>query len=201
MKKLILLISVILLLNSCKENKNKSASIFTETNENAKDSINSNEEIFALHENETSIENATSKDAAKEWLESLFKCKNGNKFCLYLDTEEKATTKRFYQFMVDSEEIYGAIFLSEQEIVKAKKVYQQKYTGIYPLRKDMEPWLFGRAQDDMLNIKNVKIEKISDLKYRVFIDYGESYQTLNQVTLVKDKNSYLIDYCETEFMD
>ena len=103
--------------------------------------------------------------------------------------------------MIDSEQIYGATSLSEQEMPLAKKKYEQKWSKIYPLRKDMEPWLFGRGQDDMENIKNVKIEKTADLKYRVFVDYDDSYQTLNEVTLIKNKNSYLIDYCATEFLD
>ena len=201
MKKLILFISAFLVLQSCNQNKETTTSKNTETKEASALSNNESEEIFALHENEKSAEGIVSKDPAKEWLEGLFKCRNGNKFCFYLETEEKATTKRFYQFMIDSEQIYGATNLSEEEMPAAKKKYKEKWSKIYTLRKDMEPWLFGRAQDDMENIKEVKIEKIADLKYRVFVDYDDSYQTLNEVTLVKNNNSYLIDYCETEFLN
>ena len=201
MKKLSFLISAFLFLNSCNQNKDTTISQNTETVQYALDSLQGNDEVFALHQNEIATENNSSIDLAKEWLESLFKCKNGNRFCFYMETEEHSTTKRFYQFMIDSEQIYGATNLSEEEMPAAKKKYKEKWAKIYTLRKDMEPWLFGRAQDDMENIKNVKIEKIADLKYRVFVDYGDSYQTLNEVTLVKNNNSYLIDYCETEFME
>ena len=201
MKKLIVLLSVNLILSSCNQNKETTVSQSFEQNKNTPDSLQVNEEAFALQENETSMENLASIDSAKEWLEGLFKCTNGNKFCFYMETEERATTKRFYQFMVDSEEIYGASALSEEEMPIAKKKYKEKWAKFYKLRKDMEPWLFGRAQDDMENIKNVTIEKIADLKYRVFVDYGESYQTSNEVTLIKNKSSYLIDYCDTEYLD
>ena len=201
MKKLIVLFLVNLTLNSCNQNQETTVSKSVEQNEKGADSLQVNEEALALQENETTMDDFASIDPAKEWLEGLFKCSNGNKFCFYIETEERATTKRFYQFMVDSEEIYGASALAEEEMPLAKKKYKEKWTKIYKLRKDMEPWLFGRAQDDMENIKNVTIEKIADLKYRVFVDYGESYQTLNEVTLIKNKNSFLIDYCDTEYLD
>ena len=201
MEKLIILFSVNLILSSCNQNKETTVSQSIEHQEGAVDSLQENEDVFALHENETTVKDPVSIDPAKKWLEDLFKCTNGNKFCFYMETEERATTKRFYQFMVDSEEIYGASALSEDEMPLAKKKYKEKWAEIYNLRKDMEPWLFGRAQDDMENIKDVTIKKIADLKYRVFVDYGESYQTLNEVTLIKNKNSYLIDYCDTEYLD
>lgn len=201
MKKLLIFIFAILYLQSCTQNKDTGISQITEIQESSAISTGEDDEVFALHENENVTEKSTVQDPAKEWLENLFKCTNGNKFCFYLETEEKATTKRFYEFMIDSEEIYGATNLSEQEMPLAKKKYQEKWAKIYTLRKDMEPWLFGRAQDDMEHIKNVKIEKIADLKYRVFADFDDSYRTLNEVTLVKNKNSYLIDYCKTEFLE
>lgn len=201
MKKAILIISAFLFLNSCNQSKETSISQINESKVNSTDSLLNSEEISVIHNNEIKPENISSTDPAKEWLENLFKCRNGNKFCFYLETEEKATTKRFYEFMIDSEQIYGATNLSEDEMPLAKKKYKENWSKIYPLRKGMEPWLFGRGQDDMENIKNVKIEKIADLKYRVFVDYDDSYQTLNEVTLVKNNNSYLIDYCTTEFLN
>ena len=201
MKKLLILISAILCLQSCTQNKETDVSQKTEIHESSAISTDKDDEVFGLHENGNVTEKSTAQDPAKKWLESLFKCNNGNKFCFYLETEEKATTKRFYEFMIDSEEIYGATNLSEQEMPLAKKKYQEKWSKIYTLRKDMEPWLFGRAQDDMEHIKNIKIEKIADLKYRVFVDFDDSYKTINEVTLVKNKNSYLIDYCKTEFLE
>lgn len=201
MKKLLMLISAILYLQSCTQNTETGISQITEIQESSAISTDKDDEVFALHENENVTEKSTKQDPAKEWLESLFKCTNGNKFCFYLETEEKATTKRFYEFMIDSEEIYGATNLSEEEMPLAKKKYQEKWAKFYTLRKDMEPWLFGRAQDDMENIKNVEIEKIANLTYRVFVDFDDSYRTLNEVTLVKNKNSYLIDYSTTEFLN
>ena len=201
MKKLLMLISAILYLQSCTQNKETGISQKTEIHESSAISIGEDDEVFALHENENVTEKSTVQDPAKEWLESLFRCANGNKFCFYLETEEKATTKRFYEFMIDSEQIYGATNIAEEEMPLAKKKYQEKWSRIYTLRKDMEPWLFGRAQDDMEHIKNVKIEKIADLKYRIFVDFDDSYRTLNEVTLVKNKRSFLIDYCKTEFLD
>lgn len=201
MKKLLMLISAILCLQSCTQNKETGISQITEIQESSAISTDKDDEVFALHENENVTEKSTKQDPAKEWLESLFKCTNGNKFCFYLETEEKATTKRFYEFMIDSEEIYGATNLSEEEMPLARKKYQEKWSRIYTLRTNMEPWLFGRAQDDMENIKNVEIEKIANLTYRVFVDFDDSYRTLNEVTLVKNKNSYLIDYSTTEFLN
>lgn len=201
MKKLLMLISAILYLQSCTQNKEIGISQITDIHESSAISGSEYDEVFALHENENVPEKSKVQDPAKEWLESLFKCTNGNKFCFYLETEEKATTKRFYEFMIDSEQIYGATNIAQDEMPLAKKKYQEKWAKIYTLRKDMEPWLFGRAQDDMENIKNVEIEKIADLTYRVFVDFDDSYRTLNEVTLVKNKNSYLIDYCKTEFME
>ena len=83
------------------------------------------EDVFAVHENENSKEKSSVQDPAKEWLETLFKCANGNKFCFYLETEEKETTKRFYQFMIDSEKIFGANNLTEEDLPLAKKKYEQ----------------------------------------------------------------------------
>ena len=200
MKKLIILISAFLVLHSCTQSKETAIAENNKTN-GASDSIDESEAVFAQHENEINTKNIDRNDSAKLWLEGLFKCRNGNQFCFYIETEEQATTKRFYQFMIDSEQIYGATNLSEEEMPIAKKRYKEKWSSIYPLRKDMEPWLFGRAQDDMVNIKEVKIEEISPLKYRVFADYGDQYQTLNLVILVKNGPSYLIDYCETEFLN
>ena len=196
-----MLISAILYLQSCTQNKETGLSQKTDIQESSAISATEDDEVFALHENENGTEKSMAQDPTKEWLESLFKCTNGNKFCFYLETEEKATTKRVYEFMIDSEEIYGATNLSDEEMPLAKKKYHEKWAKIYTLRKDMEPWLFGRAQDDMEHIKNVKIEKIADLKYRVFVDFDDSYRTVNEVTLVKNKNSYLIEYCKTEFLD
>ena len=191
MKK-IFLFSLILLIFSCTKKKEHTIDMMPAA---ASDSIS-----ISLSSAELERSNSVEFDPAKEWLMEIFKCKNGNQFCFYMDKEEEVTTPRFYQFMIDSEQIFGATNLSEEEIPAAEKKYRQKYGEIYKVRTDMEPWLFGRAQDDMEDIKGLKIEKIADLMYRVFVDYGE-YKTLNEVTLVANNNSYLIDYCDTEYLD
>jgi hypothetical protein len=141
-------------------------------------------------------------DAAKTWIENIFKCKSeDHKYCFYLDNEEELCTKRFYDFMVDSEELYGASNLTEEELPAALTRYKQKWSNIYNLRKDEATWLFGRGQDDMENIQTIQINKVADLKYGVDVDYGEGIKTKNVITLVKEGDSYKIDYCETEFVE
>lgn len=140
-------------------------------------------------------------DNGEQWLKRLFKCKNGNKYCFYLATEEEVCTQRFYQFMTDSEELFGASNLSEDEYPNAVKKYKQKWAKIYPLRTETEPWLFGRGQDDMENIVDVKISKISDLNYLVIVDFGEDLKTKSKVTLVEKAKDFKIDYCETVFLN
>ena len=145
------------------------------------------------------LDSKKNEDSAKIWIENIFKTNNSNQLNFYLDKEEKLCTKRFFEFMVDSEEIFGVSNISEAEFPEAQKKYQEKWSAIYTLRKDFEPWLFGRGQDDSLNIKKIEVTKISNLKYQVFIDFGEN-QTESIVTLVKNENSFLIDYCETKFL-
>ena len=142
-------------------------------------------------------------DQAEEWLKNIFRCESGNGYCFYLDKEEQICTKRFYEFMTDSEEIYGASNLTENEYPKALKKYQQKWSSIYPLRNEHtgEAWLFGRGNDDTENIEKVEITKISDLKYSVYIDFGNDIRTRSEVTLVLENNEYKIDYCKTEFFE
>ncbi|MRX76563.1 hypothetical protein GJU39_10710 [Pedobacter petrophilus] len=140
-------------------------------------------------------------DDGEQWLKNLFKCKNGNKYCFYLATEDEVCTKRFYQFMIDSEELFGASNLTEEEYPNAVKKYKEKWEKIYPLRTETEPWLFGRGQDDMENIIDVKVSKISDLNYFVIVDFGEDMKTKSKVTLVKNQDDFKIDYSETVFLN
>lgn len=80
MKKLLMLISAILYLQSCTQNKETGISQKTEIQESSAISTGEDDEVFALHENENVTEKSTVQDPAKEWLENLFKCTNGNKF-------------------------------------------------------------------------------------------------------------------------
>lgn len=139
-------------------------------------------------------------DHGEQWLKSLFKCKNASKYCFYLATEEEVCTQRFYQFMIDSEELFGASNLSDEEYPNALNKYKQKWSKIYPLRKDTELWLFGRGQDDMENIVDVKISKTSDLNYLVIVDFGEDMKTKSKVTLIEKAKDFKINYCETVFL-
>lgn len=140
------------------------------------------------------------KDDAEKWLEDIFKCKNSNSLCYSIDKEEKICTKRFMDFLIDSNEIYGPTNLTDQEFTDAEIKYKKKWSKIYPLYTE-EMWLFGRGQDDIENIKKVEITKISPLKYTVFIDYDGDIKTTNEVTLISTKNGYKIDYCKTKFLD
>lgn len=179
MKKLLLLLVLTLALLSC-DNKTKKSQ---EKNES---------------------ENITQKtDKAEDWLKNIFKCENRNGYCFYLDREKQICTKRFYEFMLDSEELFGASNLTETEYPNALSKYQKKWSKIYPLRnkKSGSAWLFGRGQDDKENIQDVKISKISNLKYSVFVDYGEGLKTQNEVILIIENNEYKIDFCNTEFIE
>lgn len=141
----------------------------------------------------------TGKDKAKEWLESIFKCKDTTTFCYYLDKEDTICTKRYMEFLVDSNEIYGASNLTEKEVPEAERKYKEKWSKIYPLYSG-ETWLFGRGNDDSETIRDVKIDKMSHLKYQVYIDYGNGTRTQNEVTLVLENTGYKIDYCKTDYL-
>lgn len=152
---------------------------------------------------EKNLQEIENTDNAKEWLQNIFRCKSGKRYCFYLDKEEQICTKRFYEFMTDSEEIYGASNLTKNEYLNALKKYKQKWTSVYPVRDEHtgESFLFGRGNDDMENIENVEITKISELQYSVFVDFGNDIRTRSKVTLVLENNDYKIDYCETEFLN
>ena len=118
------------------------------------------------------------KDDAEKWLEDIFKCKNSNGFCYSIDKEEKICTKRFMNFLIDSNEIYGPTNFSDEELTDAEIKYKKKWSKIYPLYTE-EMWLFGRGQNDIENIRNVEISKVSPLKYTVFINYNGNIKTIN----------------------
>lgn len=141
------------------------------------------------------------EDKAKVWLEDIFKCKTSTEgFCYYLDKEDRICSKRFMDFLIDANEIYGPSNFTEQELIEAKDRYKKKWSNIYPLYSE-EIWLFGRGNDDNENIMDVKINKISELKYSVLIDYDGKIKTQNEVTLIFENNSYKIDYCKTKFIE
>ncbi|MGE8429950.1 MAG: hypothetical protein ACN6O7_18860 [Sphingobacterium sp.] len=138
---------------------------------------------------------------AETWLKAIFQCTDSasGKYCYYLDKEEALCTKRFQAFLKDANEIYGPSNLTDEELPKAEAAYKAKWRGIYPLYT-AETWLFGRGNDDALDIKDVKIDRITESKFIVFIDYGDDIRTKNEVQLVHEQGSYKIDYCKTTFL-
>ena len=138
---------------------------------------------------------------AETWLKGIFQCTSSasGKYCYYLDKEEALCTKRFWDFLKDANEIYGPSNLTDEELPKAEAAYKAKWKKIYPLYTE-ETWLFGRGNDDALDIKDVKIDKITESKFIVFIDYGDNIRTENEVQLVNEQGSYKIDYCKTTFL-
>lgn len=140
------------------------------------------------------------KDEANEWIVNVFRCRTSERYCYYLDKEDSICSKRFMNFLIEANEIYGASNLTKEERIEAKEKYIKKWSNIYPLYSE-EVWLFGRGKDDAENIQNVKIEKVSTMKYRVFNEYNEEIKTQNEVTLISENNDYKIDYCKTTFIE
>ncbi|TWI25489.1 hypothetical protein [Sphingobacterium siyangense] len=138
---------------------------------------------------------------AEAWLKGIFQCTGSasGKYCYYLDKEGALCTKRFQAFLKDANEIYGPSNLTDEELPKAEAAYKAKWGKIYPLYT-AETWLFGRGNDDALDIKDVKIDRVTESKFIVFIDYGNDIRTKNEVQLVNEQGSYKIDYCKTTFL-
>ena len=192
MKHKIYILIITTLFISCKDETSKKNIINTTIlgkNISENDSISLKNEILIVKKNIN----------GEDWLRKIFKCENSIKLCL--PNETLVCTKRFYDFMVDSEEIFGASNLTETEYPIAVKNYKKKWLPIYELRVDEEPFLFGRTGLDIDFLKEIKIEKISDLKYSVFVDFGESRKTSNVVTLIPFNDEFKIDYCKTKFLD
>ncbi len=164
---------------------------------------NNSSESNQILKNEEIKENILKNENAEEWLKNIFKCKNESRYCFYIEYEKQLCTQRFYDFMIDSEEIYGASNLTGDDYLNALKEYKKKWKSIYPLRNEIygQTWLFGRGNDDTEKIEKVEITKISDLKYSVFIDYGDNIKTQSEVLLVLENDKYKIDYCVTEFIE
>ena len=141
------------------------------------------------------------EDPAKEWLESLFRCRqiSATCYCYYIDQEDKICTDQFKAFLEDANAVYGASNLDEHEFLEAEAAYKRKWATIYPLYTQ-ETWLFGRGNDDAIAIKDVVVSKKSRNRYRIFIDYGADIKTLNEVNLIVINGSYKIDYCHTTFV-
>lgn len=139
-------------------------------------------------------------DDAEEWLKSIFKTKDSDKYFPDYNVEERLCTKRFYAFILDSGELYGPSNMTDEEYPIMEKKYKEKWSNIYPI-EEREMWLFGRGNGDIGELKKLAVSKLKDNVYRVFIDYGNNIKTENEVTVVKENVNFKIDYCKTKFLN
>lgn len=148
---------------------------------------------------ESSSSAVTPQETAEQWLKSIFKTKDSEKYFPDYNVEEKLCTKRYQDFIAESGELYGPSNLDDSQFLAAEKKYKAKWSGIYPI-SEQEMWLFGRGNGDIGELKALTISKVKDLVFRVVIDYGAGIKTENEVTLVAEDGTYKIDYCKTEFL-
>ncbi|MFD2554724.1 hypothetical protein [Sphingobacterium tabacisoli] len=184
-----------LLISSCNQKNTTSAQKTTDSA-----TVTTNKEVSNPTDLHKGSVTDKSIDQGLEWLESIFKTKNSDKYFPEYNVEEKLCTKRFQEFIADSGELYGPSNLTDEEYPAAEKKYKAKWSNIYPI-EEREMWLFGRGNGDIGELKQLDINKIKDGLYQVFIDYGEGIKTQNEVTLVHEHGDYKIDYCKTEFVD
>lgn len=180
------------LLSSCNQkNKDNPKSPMNDSLQKTVDSV-------IIQKENTPISNQ--KDTAEEWLKNIFKTKESDRYFPDYNIEEKLCTKRFQEFIAESGELYGPSNLTDAEYPAAEKKYIAKWSGIYPI-EEREMWLFGRGNGDIGELKQLKINKIKEGIYDVFIDYGNGIKTQNEVTLVSESGDYKIDYCKTKFLE
>jgi len=167
----------------------------------ASKSLNSTKtaEISAVSQKQNT-DSTAENDRAEIWLKNIFKCNDGGFHCFYLDKEKELCTPRFYEFLLDSNEIFGRGDHTDAELAELAKKYRQKWNGVYPLYTE-EMWLFGRGNDDDRNVEIKKIEKIGNLKYLLILVFGGVVESKSEVTLVPHGNSFKIDYSKTEYTE
>jgi len=68
-------------------------------------------------------------------LKSIFKTKSSDKYFPEYNVEEKLCTKRFQQFIEESNEIYGPSNLTDEELPAAEKKYKAKWSKIYSIEE------------------------------------------------------------------
>ncbi|MGV4413898.1 hypothetical protein [Chryseobacterium sp. T1] len=183
----------LLLISAC----NKSKDFPQKTEDSLKIETNQQSDSLTINKENTSTE--LQKDEGEEWLKNIFKSKNSDKYFPDYNVEEKLCTARYQEFITESGELYGPSNISDEDFPIAEQKYKTKWSKIYPI-KEQEMWLFGRGNGDINELKQLKISKIKDLQYSVFIDYGDGIKTQNEVTLVSENGNYKIDYCNTKFL-
>ncbi len=139
--------------------------------------------------------------AGEKWLRSIFQCQNENDYCF--PDEEKVCTERYYEFFIESLEIYEyPDFESDAERIAAENAFKQKWEDIYPLGEVvLTPFGRGNGMETGQKLKNVAITSQSDGKYTVFIDYGDGIQTTSEVTLISSGNSFLVDFMKSDLVE
>lgn len=195
MKKTYIIISISLFLfSSCKEKNNDEKEKINNAVQKALDSIQSlkkKDSSTSIIEKEETMIHTNKNDEGEVWLKNIFKMKTSNKYFPDYNVEDKLCTKRYQEFISESGEIYGPSNLDGSEWKTAEEKYKEKWSKIYPITED-EMWLFGRGNGDGGELKDLRIIKISNLKYEVYIDYGDDIKTKNIVTLVNDNGSFKI---------
>ena len=138
------------------------------------------------------------QDAGSHWLKEIFTCKKSANFCF--PNSNNIYTKRMLEYFSEADDIYGMSDLNDKERIIAEKKYKNKWKDIYPLKKDDLP-PFGRGNGNIDELKKVTVKKLSDMEYRVIIDYGNNIKTSNDLKLIKNGNSFLIDFMKSDFLE
>ena len=135
--------------------------------------------------------------SGEEWLRSIFLCDNGKGYCF--PDEEKVTTKRYYQYFIETIGIYEyPMFETEDERIVAEKAYKDRWKDIYPLDEEMSyPFGRGNGTEAGQKLENVIITPKSPTNFTVLIDFGDEIKVITDVMLKPIGNSYLVDYMKT----
>lgn len=144
--------------------------------------------------------NVVLTDAAEAWGKSIFKSERSDRYFPDYDMEEKYAGKRFYEFITDTAEIYVPSNKTDAEYEAAERAYKLKRSRIYPI-EEREMWLFGSGNGDMGELNELKISKLKEGIYQVYIDYGGGSITFNEITVITENGKYKNDYCKTQFLD
>ena len=139
--------------------------------------------------------------SGEKWLKSIFQCQNENDYCF--PDEEKVCTARYYEFFIESLEIFEyPDFETENERIAAEEAFKRKWEGIYPVDVPvLSPFGRGNGIESGQQLENVAITSHFDMKYTVTIDYGGGIKATSEVTLIGNDDSFLIDYMKSDFIE